>query len=256
MSINKIDLNNNSQKTLLLFDVDNTLTLPREKITNEMKNILQQCKDRDYEIATVGGGTIDHIKDQVQDYISKFDYVFTENGTKSYKNNELFFQEPIKDIIGEKALNEIINFSLKYMSEIDLPFKRGTFFELRTGLANICPMGRNCTYEERLKFIEYDNKHGVLKDFKNELDRLFSKKYNLVFSLGSSVSIDMFVEGYRKPFCLQFIHNNERDIYFFGDKTSPGGNDYEISIDNRIKQSFTVTSPEDTIEILKKEFLK
>jgi phosphomannomutase len=38
-------------------------------------------------------------------------------------------------------------------------------------------------------------------------------------------------------------------IYFFGDKTFKGGNDYEIANDPRTV-SFTVTSPENTIQIV------
>lgn len=218
-----------------------------------MKKVLLICKSKGYELNAVGGGTYEHLKDQLGEFIDNFDYIFSENGTKTFFKGKVIFEEHLKTIIGDKALNEIINFSLKYMSKIDLPFKRGTFFELRTGLVNICPMGRNCTYDERLLFIEFEKTAHVLPKFREELDKLFGKKYNLVFSLGSSVSIDLFIEGYRKPFCLRFLEN--REIYFFGDKTRPGGNDYEISIDHRVKKSFTVTCPEDTIEILQKQFL-
>lgn len=33
---------------------------------------------------------------------------------------------------------------------------RGTFIEFRTGMINICPIGRNCSHQERLEFYEYD----------------------------------------------------------------------------------------------------
>jgi len=33
---------------------------------------------------------------------------------------------------------------------------RGTFIEFRSGLINVCPIGRNCSQEERLEFFEYD----------------------------------------------------------------------------------------------------
>jgi len=33
---------------------------------------------------------------------------------------------------------------------------RGQFIELRSGLINVCPMGRNCTNDEREIFINYD----------------------------------------------------------------------------------------------------
>lgn len=245
-----VDLNN---KKLLLFDVDGTLTLPREKINKNMKQCLLEKKSAGYTLAAVGGGTVEHIKDQLIDSIDDFDFIFSENGCKSFKGKQLINEVKIQDIIGNDALHEIINFSLKYMSKLILPFKRGTFFELRTGLVNICPMGRNCTYEERLKFVEFDKTKNILKPFRDELETLFSKKYNLVFSIGSSISIDMFVEGFRKPYCLEHI-DKDFDIYFFGDKTNIGGNDYELSIHDRVIKSFTVTSPDDTINLLNEHF--
>lgn len=33
---------------------------------------------------------------------------------------------------------------------------RGTFIEFRSSMINICPVGRSCSYEERLEFVELD----------------------------------------------------------------------------------------------------
>ena len=37
----------------------------------------------------------------------------------------------------------------RYMSELKLPAKRGNFVEFRSGIINICPVGRSCTQAER-----------------------------------------------------------------------------------------------------------
>lgn len=234
-------------KRVLLFDVDGTLTLPRQKIEKPMKEKLLELK-KDYTIAIVGGGSKTHIQEQLDDVYDSFDFIFSENGLVSWENGKVINEVQIKEVLGDTALRELIDFSLLYMADMDLPFKRGTFFELRTALINIAPMGRNCTYEERLRFNDFDAEHNVLKKFRDALDEKFSKKFNLVFSLGSSISIDCFIEGWRKPYCLKFL--KEREIVFFGDKTIPGGNDYEISLDPRIKKSFTVLGPEDTLRYL------
>ena len=40
--------------------------------------------------------------------------------------------------------------------------------------------------------------------------------------------------GWDKTFCLQYVAEGGYDeIHFFGDKTSPGGNDHEIFEDSR-----------------------
>ncbi|CAN0403634.1 unnamed protein product, partial [Ectocarpus sp. 13 AM-2016] len=66
-------------------------------------------------------------------------------------------RQTISKHVGEENLKKIINWILKYMSGIDIPVKRGTFIEFRTGMLNISPVGRNCSQEERDAFEQYDN---------------------------------------------------------------------------------------------------
>ena len=68
----------------------------------------------------------------------------------------------------------------------------------------------------------------------------------LRFVIGGQISLDAFPEGWDKTYCLRFVENAGFDeIHFFGDKTSEGGNDYEIFLDSRTI-GHTVASPEDT----------
>jgi len=50
-------------------------------------------------------------------------------------------------------------------------------------------------------------------------------------------------------YCLQFVKEKYERIVFFGDKTMKGGNNYEI-FEHPLTESYTVTSPEDTIRLL------
>ena len=63
--------------------------------------------------------------------------------------------------VGEDVLQKMINFSLQYMSQLTLPAKRGNFIEYRTGLINICPVGRSCSQQERDQFAEFDKENSV-----------------------------------------------------------------------------------------------
>ena len=63
--------------------------------------------------------------------------------------------QSIKDFLGEDKLKQFINFCLKYLSELDIPIKRGTFIEYRTGMINVSPIGRNCSQSERDDFEKY-----------------------------------------------------------------------------------------------------
>merc|ERR1712013_772162 len=103
-------------------------------------------------IGLVGGSDIKKIAEQMRgmDVVKKYDYFFSENGLVAYKGGELIAEQSILKKFGEKNLQKMINFSLRYMSELELPAKRGTFVEFRTGLINLCPVGRSCSYGERL----------------------------------------------------------------------------------------------------------
>jgi len=52
----------------------------------------------------------------------------------------------------EKKIKKFVNYILRYISELDIPIKRGTFIEFRNGMINISPIGRNCSQEERNEF--------------------------------------------------------------------------------------------------------
>ncbi|XP_071241600.1 phosphomannomutase 1-like isoform X1 [Salvelinus alpinus] len=156
--------NGSSKRTILcLFDVDGTLTPPREKIDPKLDEFFQSLR-RKVKIGIVGGSDYSKIAEQLgegDEVIQKFDYVFAENGTVQYKDGKLLSKqvgvtEAIQNQIGEELLQDLINFCLSYMGLIKLPKKRGTFIEFRNGMLNISPIGRSCTLEERIEFSEID----------------------------------------------------------------------------------------------------
>ena len=146
--------------TICLFDVDGTVTTPRQSITPEMDVCLQEVRKKCL-IGLVGGSDIVKIAEQIGGTqgegfqkkwilrkclvdlaIAKYDYVFAENGLVGYKNGVQFFEEVcstfskerfvqleivlqnIQKYVGDDDLQTLINYCLKYLSEIRLPFKR------------------------------------------------------------------------------------------------------------------------------------
>lgn len=86
-------------------------------------------------------------------------------------------------MLGEDFLQDFINFTLRYISELKLPFKRGTFIEFRTGMLNISPVGRNCSKKEREQFYEYDKEHHIREKFIQILKKEFPDS-GLTYSIG------------------------------------------------------------------------
>ena len=196
-----------NDRVLLLFDVDGTLTVPRQSVTDDVRALLREARQK-ADIAVVGGSDLTKIIEQLGElslcklyhygvyyYISymnyktslsvqqDYDYVFSENGLVGYHGVEPLPAESILDVLGEEKLQDVINFCLEYMSKIRIPCKRGTFVEFRRGMLNVSPIGRSCSTLERAQFVEYESKNPVRQQFVAALEERF-KDYGLNFAIG------------------------------------------------------------------------
>lgn len=274
-----------------------------QKVTGEMRSFLRELRKR-VPIAIVGGSDLSKIKEQMgadgtaygsltftrsfshtRPVLENADYVFSENGLEAYKHGELLAVQSIKTHLGEEHLKRMINWFLRYIADLDIPVKRGTFVEFRNGMLNVSPIGRNCSQEEREAFFAYDKvsfnstsahcflccvppththvhsettcgsqEHHV-REVMVEKARAEFADLDLTFSIGGQISFDVFPRGWDKTYALRFLDEYD-EVYFFGDRTQEEGNDYEIAHSPRVKQSFTVASPEDTMQKLTALFLQ
>ncbi|XP_060140625.1 phosphomannomutase 2 isoform X1 [Globicephala melas] len=206
---------------LCLFDVDGTLTAPRQKITKDMDCFLQKLRQK-IKVGVVGGSDFEKVQEQLgNDVVEKYDYVFPENGLVAYKDGKLLCKQNIQGHLGEALIQDLINYCLSYIAKIKLPKKRGTFIEFRNGMLNVSPVGRSCSQEERIEFYELDQKESIRQKFVEDLRREFAGK-GLTFSIGGQISFDVFPDGWDKRYCLGHVEKDGYEtIYFFGDKTMP-----------------------------------
>ncbi|KAL4146059.1 hypothetical protein PRNP1_011932 [Phytophthora ramorum] len=220
-------------RIIALFDVDGTLTIARKTATLEMLARLKKLRES-ITIGVVGGSDLVKQKEQLgEDVTDNFDYSFSENGLVAFHKGKKVGETNLKSQYSNEQLNRLVNFSLHYIADLDIPVKRGTFVEFRMGMINISPIGRNCSQEEPpCEFPEY----------------------NLTFSIGGQISFDVFPTGWDKTFCLRYLDAKDYDeIHFFGDKTHKGGNDFEIYTSERTI-GHSVKNPEETIQILDQLF--
>ncbi|CAN6648790.1 phosphomannomutase [Trichomonascus vanleenenianus] len=241
-------------KTIVLFDVDGTLTPARQEITPEVKQALEQLRDK-VVVGFVGGSDLSKQKEQLGDNVLEmFDYAFSENGLTAYKLGKELASQSFIGWIGEEKYNALAKFILRYLSDIDLPKRRGTFIEFRNGMINVSPIGRNASIAERHEFEQYDKEHNVRSKMVEAIKKEFPD-LGLTYSIGGQISFDVFPTGWDKTYCLRHIESEKfEEIHFFGDKTYKGGNDYEIYSDERTI-GHSVNSPADTVRILKELFL-
>lgn len=240
-------------KTLVLFDVDGTLTPARLVISPEMKQLLQDLRKK-VVIGFVGGSDLAKQVEQLgPTVLQDFDYCFSENGLTAYKLGQQLASQSFIEWIGEEQYNKLAKFILGYLAQLDLPKRRGTFLEFRNGMINVSPIGRNASTEERIEFEKFDLANKLREKFVAALKEEF-KDLALTFSIGGQISFDVFPTGWDKTYALQHVADEKfEQIHFFGDKSYKGGNDYEIYTDERTI-GHAVDSPEDTMRILKELF--
>ena len=239
------------QRVLFLFDVDGTLTLPRLPISQEMITCLTDLNNiENYDLGFVGGSDLPKQFEQIgETNMHLFMWKFAENGLVSYYKDELINKTSLIGELGEDNYQKLINVCLSVLSESIVPVKRGSFIELRNGMINISPIGRSCSQSEREQFFLWDETHKIREQIIEKIKKRVPD-LNLNFSVGGQISIDIFPKGWDKTFCLKFLQeSNYEKIYFFGDRTEPGGGDYEIYCDSRVS-AFSVKNYMETITIL------
>ncbi|KAJ3213916.1 Phosphomannomutase [Dinochytrium kinnereticum] len=239
--------------TIVLFDVDGTLTPARQEITPEILKALADLRKK-VVIGFVGGSDLVKQKEQIgENALDLFDFCFSENGLTAYKLGKPLASQSFINHLGEDRYKRMANFILRYIADLDIPKKRGTFIEFRNGMINVSPIGRNCSIAERNEFEEYDKIYNIRPKLVDALKTEFAD-YGLTYSIGGQISFDVFPIGWDKTYCLRHLEKEGfKNIHFFGDKTFKGGNDFEIYTHEAVT-GHSVQSPADTHRILKELF--
>ena len=76
-------------------------------------------------VGIVSGSDLVKVSEQIgKDLVDKAEYCFSENGLLALKAGEEFARQSFKDHLGEDNLKKLINFSLRYIADLDIPVKR------------------------------------------------------------------------------------------------------------------------------------
>ncbi len=223
-----------------IFDVDGTLTPSRLKMDREFekffrnwitdKNVyLLTGSDHDKTIEQVG---VDIWREVTESHQCGGNVVF-----KSCDLIEVSKWQPSKSLLD--TCQNLIDIS-KY------PVKAGKHIEERVGLLNISVVGRKCTQQQREEYYEWDKINKEREFMCQAINKMFPE---LEASAGGQISVDIHKFGKNKS---QIRKKVKGDIWFFGDKTMEGGNDYSLAtILNDPDKVFQVNDWKHTMKILK-----
>lgn len=240
---------------IILFDIDGTLTPSGGMIKPEMVEVIEKLSQvENILLGLVGGGTIVKIKQQMGPTMEFFHFVFTECGSVIYIDGELVSEKNMLDECDRPILNLIIKTALKNISEMPIVY-HGHQIDFRKGLIYISPPGIQATDYERNIFMEMDTKLDLRKKLLLELQAVDPEK-NFDISFGGSVGLAVCPKGWDKSQVISYLVERgiSDSIYYFGDKTEPGGNDYPI-YSHQLVKGVSVRDYLDTIEKINKLFL-
>lgn len=254
-------------KTIVLFDMDGTLTPPRQPMEQGMLETLDTLKPYT-DVGIVSGSSMDYITEQARDFLDAFmmhpeignTYIMPCNGTQLYANTSAGYKmvtsNDMKSKLGVKTFNSLIRVISQLQlwameSSPTLPLT-GTFIQYRDSMINWSPSGRDASPYVRNMFVELDNNG----EFRKQLRRMLYAAmdmygvYGVDVTLGGSTSLDIYPEGWDKTYALSHLEEYDQ-VIFIGDKCMPGGNDHTIFEKLRPQgNAYSVGGPHETIELI------
>tara|TARA_R110001583_G_scaffold38397_3_gene124170 strand:- start:8896 stop:9657 length:762 start_codon:yes stop_codon:yes gene_type:complete len=222
----------NKIKEIYIFDIDGTLTLPRQSINAKFASFFTEFATK-HQVYLASGSDMDKIESQLPESILKTVHgVFTCMGNCFHQYGKKIYQNDFVEPPGlRNDLKEKILFS-KY------PKRFGNHIENRIGMINFSVVGRNASQEAREDYVSFDKKENERRLFASVLNNKYKDKITAV--VGGEISIDIFNFGKDKSQVLTYLESNDMIspnmvIKFFGDRNEPGGNDFALA--SAIKQS-------------------
>jgi phosphomannomutase len=210
-------------KNIYLFDMDGTLTPARLPMTKRFAGWFRKFIKENY-VFIVSGSDIEKIKSQTpKDIFESVSGVYASMGNEFYKQGKCVY---VKDF---NPPTELLNLLEQYRKNTKY---NGALFpnyiELRRGMVNFSVLGRDCPYEERIKYKIWDDKNGERIAIQKSLSQKFK---DLDISLGGNISMDITPKGYGKEQTALLLRKEfpANKIIFTGDRTKEGGNDYSLA---------------------------
>ena len=221
---------------IYLFDVDGTLTPPRQEMTLEFWSYFEKWI-KEKRIYLVSGSDLSKLKQQLpQKCLNSVNGIFTCMGNVYYENNNKIYENKFKYPRGLKAdLN-------RFIQQSEYKERCGNHVEERIGMVNFSIVGRHANHVQRRKYNRWDIKNEERKKVASYLNEKYEGKIEV--SVGGEISMDICNPGRDKAQVLEylkesFVEGEQTHITFFGDRVQKGGNDYSLAkslIQNNNKQ--------------------
>ena len=255
--------------TLVLFDVDGTLTEPRQPIQKRMLLALHHLAKK-AEIGFLTGSDMGYIKEQLWPALNDpairdnchllpcngTEYIVPYGETFDDLAYKMISKEIMRKKIGDEALYNIIRRLCYLQNDLlknnkNLPVT-GHFIQNRHSMLNWCPIGRNATTEERNIFKAVDKTFKIREKYLRQFqDFIKTLNMDVTIKLGGDTSFDIYPNGWDKTYALTHFDETQWDFWFVGDRCDETGNDYEIyELLKPKRRALKTNGPTETVDFI------
>jgi phosphomannomutase len=223
-----------------IFDVDGTLTPSRQSIDTKFAEFfLHFCRDNEVYLVT-GSDYVKTVEQLGQEIVESVNAVYNCSGNDVWSRGQNIHRK------NWKLPDECKTLLQSWLQVSSFPLRTGNHLEERPGTVNFSIVGRNATLGERKMYVEHDLQHRERESIALQFNMMYGD--NIMAKIGGDTGIDIYPVGWDKSQIINDFSLKEDRLYFFGDKTMPGGNDEPLA--KLVKHTYQVKGWRDTWERL------
>jgi phosphomannomutase len=202
-----------------IFDVDGTLTPSRQTMNEEFRKwFIDFCDSNDVYLVTGSdyAKTLEQVGVEVCMSVKR---IYNCSGADVYEQG---VNVRTSDWTAPKELYDLM---YGWLQASKFPARMGNHIEERPGMVNFSIVGRGATLAERKMYVDYDTASRERESIAHQINTEFE---DITATVGGETGLDIAPTGSDKSQILKDFSKEDK-IYFFGDRTEPGGNDYPIA---------------------------
>jgi len=208
-------------KKVYLFDIDGTLTPPRQKMDPDFARIFLQFARDNIVYLSTGSDRPKALEQVGWAVFNACRGVFTCCGNEFWEGEKLVYEREFYPGI------RLVNFLKDCVEKSNFPVKTGRHLEYRKGMLNFSVVGRNATHEQRAQYAEWDARKHEREEIAYTILAERGRFGEVDVSIGGEISIDIYPVGRDKSQSVETARQlHSLPIVYVGDKMSPNGNDF------------------------------
>ena len=226
-----------------IFDVDGTLTPSRSRITEEFLPFFNQFIEKNDVYLVTGSDRVKTLEQVTPEIYNKCKRVYNCSGSDVYEGDKNVYRDDWE------LPKEVESFLYDELDYSQFMIRNGNHIERRPGGVNFTILGRaEDPFIGRDRYVEWDRQTNERHDIAERIRNQFP---DLTVAVGGQTGLDIGPKGADKSQILRDFSEDD-ELYFFGDRTEKGGNDYTLAegVKSRGGKSYKVDTWKDTQKLL------